>query len=332
MTHKIKRPALTEDAFLDWYRDQLPDLSPIGPEAPLPPLFPGEGAPACDEEVESVDPERLGRPETLYMEELDKVAPLSLAEQDALALRVCAGDRDAGDRLAMSKLKMVLALAQRYLGRGMALIDLVQVGNSALVKAIETIEQRQEPSLSRHTSWWVRKEIVSELRQLHPRLTDEAMKRICDQISIVKAYEALEKELGRAPEIQEVAARVELPLELVQKVVTSRRKPAEPVQDDEEHEGDDPGTNAALLLSLPREMLMDALDTLLPREKKLLALRLGLVDGRIHTPREISEMYNATSSSLYLYEEKLVRMIRDHLYVEELARVLREQAPPEDPV
>ncbi|MDU6361448.1 MAG: RNA polymerase sigma factor RpoD, partial [Clostridiales bacterium] len=258
-------------------------------------------------------------PVRMYLKEIGKVPLLSGAEEIALAERIEQGDEEAKKRLAEANLRLVVSIARKYIGRGMALLDLIQEGNLGLIKAVEKFDYRKGFKFSTYATWWIRqaitRSIADQARTIRiPVHMVETMNRL------MRASKQLLQELGRDPQPEEIAEFMDMPVEKVREVMKISREPVSldtPIGEEEDsHLGDfipdedTPVPIEAASFALLKEQLSEVLETLTEREQKVLMLRFGLEDGRARTLEEVGKDFNVTRERIRQIEAKALRKLR----------------------
>jgi len=258
-------------------------------------------------------------PVRMYLKEIGKVPLLSSEEEVALAIRMSEGDEEAKHRMTEANLRLVVSIAKRYVGRGMLFLDLIQEGNLGLIKAVEKFDYTKGYKFSTYATWWIRqaitRAIADQARTI--RIPVHMVETINKTIRISRQ---LLQELGHDPSAEEIAAEMDMPVEKVRDILKIAQEPVSletPIGEEEDsHLGDFiPDEDAsepseAASFSLLREQLEEVLDTLAPREKKVLELRFGIVDGRTRTLEEVGKEFNVTRERIRQIEAKALRKLR----------------------
>ena len=258
-------------------------------------------------------------PVRMYLKEIGKVPLLTPDEEQELARRMNAGDEDAKRRMTEANLRLVVSIAKRYVGRGMLFLDLIQEGNLGLIKAVEKFDVDKGYKFSTYATWWIRqaitRAIADQARTI--RIPVHMVETINKTIRISRQ---LLQELGHDPSAEEIAQEMNMPVEKVRDILKIAQEPVSletPIGEEEDsHLGDFiPDEDAsepseAASFSLLREQLEEVLDTLAPREKKVLELRFGIVDGRTRTLEEVGKEFNVTRERIRQIEAKALRKLR----------------------
>ena len=279
-------------------------------------------APASNEELESVlsaDGISIDDPVKVYLKEIGRVPLLSAEEEVELAIRMSEGDVAAKKRLSEANLRLVVSIAKRYVGRGMQFLDLIQEGNLGLIKAVEKFDHTKGFKFSTYATWWIRQAITRAIAD--QARTIRIPVHMVETINKVKKVNSqLLHENGHEPTNEQIAEKLEMPVEKVREIMRVAQEPVSletPIGEEEDsHLGDFiPDEDAsepseAASFSLLKEQLMEVLDTLTPREKKVLELRFGIVDGRTRTLEEVGKEFNVTRERIRQIEAKALRKLR----------------------
>ena len=258
-------------------------------------------------------------PVKIYLKDIGKVPLLQPEEETELAKRMMEGDENAKRLLSEANLRLVVSIAKRYMGRGMQFLDLIQEGNLGLMKAVEKFDYSKGFKFSTYATWWIRqaitRAIADQARTI--RIPVHMVETINKQI---KESRRLLQELGREPTTEEIANAMGVSEE---KVIEIQRIAQDPVsletpigEEEDSHLSDfieDERSTAptdAVAQTMLMEQLLGVLDTLNPREEKVIRLRYGLDDGRQRTLEEVGKEFNVTRERIRQIEAKALRHLR----------------------
>lgn len=258
-------------------------------------------------------------PVRMYLKEIGKVPLLSAEEEIELAKRMEEGDEEAKKKLAEANLRLVVSIAKRYVGRGMLFLDLIQEGNLGLIKAVEKFDYRKGYKFSTYATWWIRQAITRAIAD-QARTIRIPVHMVETINKLIRVSRQLLQELGREPQPEEIAEVMDIPVERVREILKISQEPVSletPIGEEEDsHLGDFiPDDNMpvpadAAAFTLLKEQLVEVLDTLTEREKKVLTLRFGLEDGRARTLEEVGKEFNVTRERIRQIEAKALRKLR----------------------
>ena len=277
------------------------------------------------EEELNADPDSLADtfstddPVRMYLKEIGKVPLLTPEEEVDLATRMADGDEVAKQRMTEANLRLVVSIAKRYVGRGMLFLDLIQEGNLGLIKAVEKFDYTKGYKFSTYATWWIRQAITRAIAD-QARTIRIPVHMVETINKTIRVSRQLLQELGHDPSAEEIAAEMDMPVDKVRDILKIAQEPVSletPIGEEEDsHLGDFiPDEDAsepaeAASFSLLREQLEEVLDTLAPREKKVLELRFGIVDGRTRTLEEVGKEFNVTRERIRQIEAKALRKLR----------------------
>lgn len=258
-------------------------------------------------------------PVRMYLKEIGKVPLLTPEEEIDLAKRMEMGDESAKKRLAEANLRLVVSIAKRYVGRGMQFLDLIQEGNLGLIKAVEKYDYSKGFKFSTYATWWIRQAITRSIAD--QARTIRIPVHMVETINrLIRTSRQLLQELGREPSAEELAEKLDMPVERVREIMKISQDPVSletPIGEEEDsHLGDfiqDDHVQVpvdAATYTLLHEQLMEVLDTLTDREQKVLRLRFGLDDGRPRTLEEVGREFNVTRERIRQIEAKALRKLR----------------------
>ena len=258
-------------------------------------------------------------PVRMYLKEIGKVPLLTAEEEVELAKQMAEGSESAKQRMTEANLRLVVSIAKRYVGRGMLFLDLIQEGNLGLIKAVEKFDYTKGYKFSTYATWWIRQAITRAIAD-QARTIRIPVHMVETINKTIRVSRQLLQELGHDPSAEEIAAEMDLPVEKVRDILKIAQEPVSletPIGEEEDsHLGDFiPDEDAsepseAASFSLLREQLEEVLDTLAPREKKVLELRFGIVDGRTRTLEEVGKEFNVTRERIRQIEAKALRKLR----------------------
>ena len=258
-------------------------------------------------------------PVRMYLKEIGKVPLLTPEEEIELATRMSQGDEEAKHRMTEANLRLVVSIAKRYVGRGMLFLDLIQEGNLGLIKAVEKFDYTKGYKFSTYATWWIRQAITRAIAD-QARTIRIPVHMVETINKTIRVSRQLLQELGHDPSAEEIAKEMDMPVEKVRDILKIAQEPVSletPIGEEEDsHLGDFiPDEDAsepseAASFSLLREQLEEVLNTLAPREKKVLELRFGIVDGRTRTLEEVGKEFNVTRERIRQIEAKALRKLR----------------------
>ena len=269
--------------------------------------------------VEAADNISIDDPVKVYLKEIGRVPLLTPEEEVELAIKISEGDVNAKKRLSEANLRLVVSIAKRYLGRGMHFLDLIQEGNLGLIKAVEKFDYTKGFKFSTYATWWIRQAITRAIAD--QARTIRIPVHMVETINKVKKVSSqLLHQNGREPSADEIAEELNMPVDKVREIMRVAQEPVSletPIGEEEDsHLGDfipdddAPAPADAASHTMLREQLMEVLDTLTPREEKVLRLRFGLEDGRSRTLEEVGKEFNVTRERIRQIEAKALRKLR----------------------
>ena len=279
---------------------------------------------AIDEE-DLVDPVDLAAefnlddPVRMYLKEIGQIRLLTAEEEVDLAKRVSEGDQAAKDKLTEANLRLVVSIAKKYSGRGLHILDLIQEGNTGLIRAVDKFDWTKGNKFSTYATWWIRQAITRAIAdQARTIRVPVHMVEVINKAT--RCNRKLVQELGREPTVEEIAAELNLPVE---KIIEANRTAADtlsldtPVGDEEDtsigsfvEDERTPGPADATSNALLAEALKEILDTLTDREAEVLRMRFGMYDGRTHTLEEVGQSFGVTRERIRQIENKAIRKLR----------------------
>ena len=255
----------------------------------------------------------------MYLKEIGKVPLLTGAEERELAIRMEQGDEEAKKKLCESNLRLVVSIAKRYLNRGLSFLDLIQEGNLGLIKAVDKFDYTKGYKFSTYATWWIRQAITRSIAD-QARTIRIPVHMVETINKLIRISRQLLQELGREPTSEEIAKEMGITVEKVREIKKISQDPVSletPIGEEEDsHLGDFipdddvPAPVEAAAYSMLKEQLMEVLDTLSDREKKVLMLRFGIEDGRPRTLEEVGKEFNVTRERIRQIEAKALRKLR----------------------
>ena len=277
------------------------------------------------EDEELVDPVDLAAeynlddPVRMYLKEIGQIKLLSAEEEVDLAKRVSEGDQEAKNKLTEANLRLVVSIAKKYSGRGLHILDLIQEGNTGLIRAVDKFDWTKGNKFSTYATWWIRQAITRAIAdQARTIRVPVHMVEVINKAT--RCNRKLVQELGREPTVEEIAAELKLPVE---KIIEANRTAADtlsldtPVGDEEDtsigsfvEDERTPGPADATSNALLAEALKEILDTLTEREADVLRMRFGMYDGRTHTLEEVGQIFGVTRERIRQIENKAIRKLR----------------------
>ena len=258
-------------------------------------------------------------PVRMYLREIGRIPLLTYEEELELAKKILQGDEDAKQKLAESNLRLVVSIAKKYVGRGMLFLDLIQEGNMGLMKAVEKFDYTKGFKFSTYATWWIKQAITRAIAD-QARTIRIPVHMVETINKLIRTSRHLLQQLGREPTPEEIAAEMEIPVEKVAEIQKIAQDPVSletPIgEEDDSHLGDfiqdddSPAPHDAASYTLLREQLEEVMNTLTPREAKVLKLRFGLEDGKSRTLEEVGREFNVTRERIRQIEAKALRKLR----------------------
>ena len=272
-----------------------------------------------DIDVTNFDGVNVDDPVRMYLREIGKIPLLTYEEELDLAQKVLAGDEDAKQKLAESNLRLVVSIAKKYVGRGMLFLDLIQEGNMGLIKAVEKFDYTKGYKFSTYATWWIRQAITRAIAD-QARTIRIPVHMVETINKLIRTSRDLLQRLGREPTPEEISKEIELPVEKVLEIQKIAQDPVSletPIgEEDDSHLGDfiqdddSPAPQDSVAYTLLKEQLEEVMNTLTPREAKVLKLRFGLEDGKARTLEEVGKEFMVTRERIRQIEAKALRKLR----------------------
>jgi len=266
-----------------------------------------------------MDSAPIDDPIRMYLKEIGRFALLKAEQEVALAKAIEARDAFAKDRLAEANLRLVVAIAKRYAGRGMSLLDLIQEGNLGLMRAVEKFDYHRGFKFSTYATWWIRQAITRAIAdQARAIRVPVHMVEVINKLTRVRRQ--LQQDLGREPTDEEIGKELEMSAGRVREIEQIAQNPVSletPIGEEEDSNLGDfvPDAEAispaeAAALTMLRTEVDLILDTLLPRERRVLQLRFGLLEGHERTLEEVGKRFGVTRERIRQIEAKALRKLR----------------------
>ncbi|MDB5184059.1 MAG: sigA [Candidatus Saccharibacteria bacterium] len=260
----------------------------------------------------------------LYLREIGKIPLLNSEEELALAQKVVAGDKKAKDKMAEANMRLVVSIAKRYSGRGLDFLDLIQEGNTGLLRAVEKFDPDKGFKFSTYATWWIRQAITRAIAD-QARTIRIPVHMVETINKLLRTQRRMTQELNREPSIDELAKELEMEPEKVEYVIKIKQditsldagvgrdgEDEDSVLGDfiEDEEGQTPEESATS--QLLKEQVQSVLSTLSDREQKIIKMRFGLENGKSHTLEEVGQEFAVTRERIRQIEAKALAKLRKH--------------------
>ena len=257
----------------------------------------------------------------MYLREIGSIPLLTTAGEVELAKRIALGDKNAKRKLAEANLRLVVSIAKKYIGRGLSLLDLIQEGNTGLLRAVEKFDYRKGFKFSTYATWWIRQAITRAIAD-QARTIRIPVHMVETINKLIRVQRQLVQDLGREPLPEEIAAEMGIEVEKVEHILkisqetVSLEAPVGEEEDSrlgdflEDKESLSPEENA--IYQLMRGHVSDSLTILSPREQKIIKMRFGLEDGRTHTLEEVGQEFGVTRERIRQIEAKALQKLKKH--------------------
>ena len=272
-----------------------------------------------DVDLVNIEGVSVDDPVRMYLREIGRIPLLTFEEELELAQLVLEGDERARQKLAESNLRLVVSIAKKYVGRGMLFLDLIQEGNMGLIKAVEKFDYKKGYKFSTYATWWIRQAITRAIAD-QARTIRIPVHMVETINKLIRTSRHLLQQLGREPSPEEIAQEMEIPVERVMEIQKIAQDPVSletPIgEEDDSHLGDfiqdedSPAPQDSAAYTLLKEQLEEVMNTLTPREAKVLKLRFGLEDGRARTLEEVGREFMVTRERIRQIEAKALRKLR----------------------
>jgi RNA polymerase primary sigma factor len=258
----------------------------------------------------------------LYLREIGKIPLLNAEEELALAQRVVAGDKKAKDEMAEANMRLVVSIAKRYVGRGLDLLDLIQEGNTGLLRAVEKFDPDKGFKFSTYATWWIRQAITRAIAD-QARTIRIPVHMVETINKLLRTQRRLTQELNREPTNDEIAKEMEIDVDKVEHIMKIKQDISSldaSIRDDDEdsvladfiEDEDTVSPEESATGQLLKEQVKDMLSALTEREQKILKLRFGLEDGKSHTLEEVGQEFSVTRERIRQIEAKALAKLRKH--------------------
>ena len=267
----------------------------------------------------AMDGVNVDDPVRMYLREIGRIPLLTYEQELELAKKVLEGDEEAKQKLAESNLRLVVSIAKKYVGRGMLFLDLIQEGNMGLIKAVEKFDYTKGFKFSTYATWWIRQAITRAIAD-QARTIRIPVHMVETINKLIRTSRHLLQQLGREPTQEEIAKEMEIPVEKVMEIQKIAQDPVSletPIgEEDDSHLGDfiqdddSPAPQDSAAYTLLKEQLEEVMQTLTPREAKVLKLRFGLEDGKARTLEEVGKEFMVTRERIRQIEAKALRKLR----------------------
>ena len=261
----------------------------------------------------------LDDPVRMYLREIGRIPLLSYDKEIELAQKVLDGDEEAKKELAEANLRLVVSIAKKYVGRGMLFLDLIQEGNMGLIKAVEKFDYTKGFKFSTYATWWIRQAITRAIAD-QARTIRIPVHMVETINKLIRTSRHLLQQMGREPTPEEIAKEMEISVEKVMEIQKIAQDPVSletPIgEEDDSHLGDfiqdddSPAPQDSAAYTLLKEQLEEVMNTLTPREAKVLKLRFGLEDGKARTLEEVGREFEVTRERIRQIEAKALRKLR----------------------
>ena len=303
-----------EEIGVDLLKDDFEDIEPD-----IDDLESIEEVDISDAAINDFDGINIDDPVRMYLREIGRIPLLTYDEELELAQKIIDGDEEAKQKLAESNLRLVVSIAKKYLGRGMLFLDLIQEGNMGLIKAVEKFDYAKGYKFSTYATWWIRQAITRAIAD-QARTIRIPVHMVETINKLIRTSRHLLQRLGREPTPEELSAELEMPIDKVMEIQKIAQDPVSletPIGEEEDsHLGDfipdddSPAPQDSAAYTLLKEQLEEVMNTLTPREARVLKLRFGLEDGKARTLEEVGKVFDVTRERIRQIEAKALRKLR----------------------
>ena len=273
----------------------------------------------------------------MYLREIGRIPLLKTEEEIRLAKRIEAGDENAKRKLAEANLRLVVSIAKKYIGRGLSLLDLIQEGNTGLLRAVEKFDYHKGYKFSTYATWWIRQAITRAIAD-QARTIRIPVHMVETINKLIRVQRQLVQDLGREPLPEEIASEMEIPVEKVEHIMKISQETVSleaPVGEEEDSKlGDFIEDKVSLspeesaIYQLMKGHVTETLSMLAPREQKILRMRFGLDElsgksGRTHTLEEVGKEFGVTRERIRQIEAKALQKLKKHEHADKLKDYLK---------
>jgi len=255
----------------------------------------------------------------MYLREIGRVSLLNAEEEVKLAKRISMGDESAKKRLAEANLRLVVSIAKKYIGRGLSLLDLIQEGNTGLLRAVEKFDYRKGYKFSTYATWWIRQAVTRAIAD-HARTIRIPVHMIETINKLIRIQRQLVQKLGREPSVEEIAKELGTTVDKVEYIMKISQETVSleaPVGEEEDsklgdflEDIDSLSPEEATIYSMMKGEVDRFLQYLAPREQKILKMRFGLESGRTHTLEEVGKEFGVTRERIRQIEAKALQKLK----------------------
>ena len=271
----------------------------------------------------------------MYLREIGKIPLLTGEEEFALAQRVLKGEKKAKDKMAEANMRLVVSIAKRYSGRGLDFLDLIQEGNTGLLRAVEKFDPDKGFKFSTYATWWIRQAITRAIAD-QARTIRIPVHMVETINKLMRTQRRMTQELNREPTIEELSEELEMPPEKIEYVIKIKQditsldagvgnegEDKDSVLSDFVEDEDSITPEESASVQLLKEQVKDVLSTLSDREQKIIRMRFGLDNGKNHTLEEVGQEFAVTRERIRQIEAKALIKLRKHKDAKKLHEYLK---------